>query len=76
VETPKRFSVKEKSFSLLPVYFVFVRIIFDHTVGIKPFDFFYDVNDSFCLPAHGFLVHRIIWSLWISIYFICMTASK
>ena len=49
---PKRFSVKESLVYFL--YFVFVGIIFDHTVGIKPFDF-YDVNDSSAYQLMDFL---------------------
>lgn len=40
---PKRFSFKESLVYL--IYFIFVGMIFDHTISIEPFDY-YDVNDS------------------------------
>lgn len=40
---PKRFPIKESIFYLL--FGIFIGKFFDHTISIKPFDF-YDVNDK------------------------------
>jgi len=49
---PKRFSIKESLVYL--IYFVFVGMIFDHTIAIEPFDY-YDVNDSSAYQLMDFL---------------------
>lgn len=40
---PRRFPLKESLVYFM--YFIFLGMTFDHTLGIKPFDY-YDVNDS------------------------------
>jgi len=49
---PNRFSVKESLIYL--IHFIFLGMIFDHTIGIKPFDY-YDVNDSAAYQLMDFL---------------------
>jgi len=49
---PKRFPIKESLIYL--IYFIFLGMIFDHTISIEPFDY-YDVNDSSSYQLMDFL---------------------
>jgi len=49
---PKRFPIKESLVYFIG--FVFIGMVFDHTIGIKPFDY-YDVNDSSSYELMDFL---------------------
>jgi len=51
---PERFPIKE-SFVYF-IYFVFLGMIFDLTIGIRPFDY-YDVNDKSSYELMDFLSH-------------------
>ena len=51
---PKRFPMKESLVYF--IYFIFLGMIFDLTIGIRPFDY-YDVNDKSSYQLMDFLSH-------------------
>jgi len=49
---PRRFTIKESLIYLS--FFIFLGVVFDHTISIEPFDY-YDVNDSSAYQFMDFL---------------------